>query len=172
MGTAETRCLLAGHDLLFIGNSVVRRQMYSMLDLLAGPSAHRQLSDFSSVSLPAFKATPAAEARIKRSWIWDQDNATYGYHAAQLFTIDLATGEHRSFRRQPPPPLQPSALSPRLSPLTPHPSPLSPKPARPCPRTLPPEPTPGPCPRDPAPGTLPRRAPLLQAAPRVLWRRC
>jgi len=95
MGTAETRCLLAGHDLLFIGNSVVRRQMYTMLDLLAGPSAHRQLSDFSSVSLPAFKAMPDTERRIKRSWIWDQDNATYGYHAAQLFTIDLATGEHR-----------------------------------------------------------------------------
>ena len=68
--------------------------MYTMLDLLAGPSAHRQLSDLSSVSLPAFKATPDAERRIKRSWIWDQDNATYGYHAAQLFTVDLATGEH------------------------------------------------------------------------------
>ena len=107
MGAAETRCLLAGHDLLFIGNSVVRRQMYAMLDLLAGPSAHRQLSDFSSVSLPSFKATPAAEARIKRSWIWDQDNATYGYHAAQLFTIDLATGERRTpphFDTPPPPP--------------------------------------------------------------------
>ena len=50
MSVAETRCLLAGHDLLFIGNSVVRRQMYTILDLLAGPSAHRQLSDFSSVS--------------------------------------------------------------------------------------------------------------------------
>lgn len=95
MGTAETRCLLAGHDLLFIGNSVVRRQMYTILDLLAGPSAHRQLNDFSSVSLPAFTATQGAEAHIKRSWIWDQDNATYGYHAAQLFTIDLTTGEHR-----------------------------------------------------------------------------
>ena len=95
MGTAETRCLLAGHDLLFIGNSVVRRQMYAMLDLLSGPSAHRQLPDFTSVALPSFKSTPDAERRIKRSWIWDQDNATYGYHAAQLFTIDLATGEHR-----------------------------------------------------------------------------
>ena len=55
MGAAETRCLLAGHDLLFVGNSVVRRQMYTMLDLLAGPNAHRQLTDFTSVHLPAFK---------------------------------------------------------------------------------------------------------------------
>ena len=113
MGTAEARCLLAGHDLLFIGNSVVRRQMYTILDLLAGPSAHRQLNDFSSVSLPAFKATRGAEAHIKRSWIWDQDNATYGYHAAQLFTIDLTTGEHRPplHPRRPPPPR--SAFIPR-----------------------------------------------------------
>ena len=127
MSVAETRCLLAGHDLLFIGNSVVRRQMYTILDLLAGPSAHRQLSDFSSVSLPAFTATPAAEARIKRSWIWDQDNATYGYHAAQLFTIDLATGEHPS---RPPPSSsrRPSPLTPRPSPLAPRPSPLTPHP--------------------------------------------
>ena len=35
------RKLLAGRDLMFIGNSVIRRQMYTVIDLLAGPSARR-----------------------------------------------------------------------------------------------------------------------------------
>ena len=123
MGTAEARCLLAGHDLLFIGNSVVRRQMYTILDLLAGPSAHRQLNDFSSVSLPAFKATRGAEAHIKRSWIWDQDNATYGYHAAQLFTIDLTTGEHPDPHPKPHPHPHPHPHPKPHPNLHPHPHP-------------------------------------------------
>lgn len=91
MGSGEARCLFGGKDVLFIGNSVVRRQLYTVLDVLAGPQAHRQLINFSSVHLPSFKDREAA----RRSWIWDRDNHTYGYHASQLFTIDLETGEHR-----------------------------------------------------------------------------
>ncbi len=90
LGTSEVRCLLGGKDILFVGNSVVRRQMYTVLDLLAGPRAHRQLTNFTDVQLPSHDA-----AAIARSWVWDQDNMTRGYHAAQLFTVDLATGEHR-----------------------------------------------------------------------------
>ena len=91
LGTAETRCLLRGKDLAFFGNSVVRRQMYTVLDLLAGPVAHRQLSNFTDVLLPH----PDSRA-IARSWIWDQDNMARGYHASQLFTVDLETGARSS----------------------------------------------------------------------------
>jgi hypothetical protein len=86
-GTAEARCLLSGKDLVFFGNSVVRRQMYTLLDVLAGPVAHRQLTNFTDVLLPN-----PDERSVARSWIWDQDNMTRGYHASQLFTVDLATG--------------------------------------------------------------------------------
>lgn len=44
LGTPEVRCLFAGRDVLFMGNSVTRRQMYTVLDLLAGRRAHRQRS--------------------------------------------------------------------------------------------------------------------------------
>ena len=91
LGTAEARCLLANKALLFFGNSVVRRQMYTVLDLVAGPRAHRQLTNFTDVLLPDFKD----ERATSNSWIWDQDNMTRAYHGAQLFTVDLATGEHR-----------------------------------------------------------------------------
>ncbi|KAL1519194.1 hypothetical protein AB1Y20_003454 [Prymnesium parvum] len=98
VGTAEARCLFAQTDALFIGNSVTRRQMYTVLDLLAGPAAHRQrASDLAT--LETVRSTSAAEAN--RSWIWDvasksdSDAANSGYHAAQLVTVDLATGRHR-----------------------------------------------------------------------------
>ncbi len=91
LGAGETRCLLQGKDLLFLGNSVVRRQLYTLLDLLAGPNAHRTLTNFTEVHLPSFHD----EGLIRRSFIWDQDQPEVGYHAAQLFTIDLQTGEHR-----------------------------------------------------------------------------
>ena len=92
LGPADARCLLAGKDVLFMGNSVVRRQMYTLLDLLAGPRAHRQLRDFSSVQLP----DPNVDVeKVKRSWVWDRDNETFAYHGAQLVTVDLTTGEHR-----------------------------------------------------------------------------
>lgn len=93
--TSDARCLLAGKDVLFIGNSVVRRQMYTVLELLAGPRAHRQLRNFSAAWLPDLSDTGADRAEASRSWVWDQDNSTYGYHAAQLITVDLATGDHR-----------------------------------------------------------------------------
>ena len=67
--------------------------MYTVLDLLAGPVAHRQLSNFTDVLLPH----PDSRA-IARSWIWDQDNMTRGYHASQLFTVDLETGARSSVR--------------------------------------------------------------------------
>ena len=81
---------LANKDLIFFGNSVVRRQMYTILDILAGPSAHRQLTNFTDIQLPS-----SDERAVARSWVWDQDNMTRGYHASQMFTVDLATGEHR-----------------------------------------------------------------------------
>ena len=90
IGTAEARCLLANKDLIFFGNSVVRRQMYTILDVLAGPAAHRQLTNFTDVHLPH-----PDEHAVARSWVWDQDNMTRGYHASQMFTVDLETGEHR-----------------------------------------------------------------------------
>ena len=39
--TGCARKLFAGRDVLFIGNSVIRRQMYTVIDILAGPSARR-----------------------------------------------------------------------------------------------------------------------------------
>ena len=100
-GTRDVRCLLRGKDVLFVGNSVVRRQvrtaghasrpptrrrsahvpqMYTLLDLLAGPRAHRQLRNFTSVSIPTFTDKEA----LKRSWIWDQASAAiataHGHH--------------------------------------------------------------------------------------------
>ena len=41
LSTGCARALFAGRDTLFIGNSVIRRQMYTVIDLLAGPSARR-----------------------------------------------------------------------------------------------------------------------------------
>lgn len=54
IGSSEARCLLANKNLIFFGNSVVRRQMYTLLDLLAGPAAHRQLTNFTDVDLRTF----------------------------------------------------------------------------------------------------------------------
>lgn len=72
MGTAEARCLVAGSDLFFLGNSVVRRQMYTLLDLLAANRAHRQLPDLTSIELG-----PKTDSRlINSSWVWDMD----GHH--------------------------------------------------------------------------------------------
>ena len=41
MAAECARKLLANRNLMFIGNSVIRRQMYTVIDLLAGPSARR-----------------------------------------------------------------------------------------------------------------------------------
>ena len=41
MHSGCVRQLFAGVDALFIGNSVIRRQMYTVIDLLAGPAARR-----------------------------------------------------------------------------------------------------------------------------------
>ena len=91
LGTPEARCLLAGRDLLFIGNSVVRRQMFTLLDLLAGPRAHRQVA----ADMSTLDVRNSSAAAINASWVWDKDGHENGYHSAQLFTVDLATGEHR-----------------------------------------------------------------------------
>jgi hypothetical protein len=73
--TGEARCLLSGKDILFIGNSVTRRQMFTMLDILAGPRAHRQLQNLTDVWLPEYRGEPEV---IRSSWIWDQNNDTVG----------------------------------------------------------------------------------------------
>ena len=98
-GTVEARCLFANMDVVFMGNSVTRRQMYTVLDLLAGPKTHRQRSnDLETISEVA-NATDPREANL--SWVWDvasktdSDAAKSGYHGAQLVTIDLDTGEQR-----------------------------------------------------------------------------
>ena len=91
LGTTDLRCLVGNRDLMFLGNSVVRRQMYTLLDVLAGPAAHRLLPNGTSVRLPlASEAETLATTRV-----WDKDGHADGYHAAQLVTMDLATGEHR-----------------------------------------------------------------------------
>jgi len=91
-GAGEARCLLRNKDVLFMGNSVTRRQMYTVLDLLAGPRAHRQLNNFTDVWIPEYRGDPLP---LRKSWIWDNNNHTMGYHAAQLITVDLETGDHR-----------------------------------------------------------------------------
>ena len=91
-GTKDARCLLKNKDLAFIGNSVIRRQMYSVLDLLAGKSAHRLLPNGTSIDLGSPRNT---SIDILNTRVWDQDGHANGYHAAQLFTIDLTTGAHR-----------------------------------------------------------------------------
>ena len=90
LGTADARCLVTNRDLLFLGNSVVRRQMYTLLDVLAGPSAHRLLVNGSSVKLPLRTKAATLETRV-----WDRDGHEDGYHGGQLVTVDLNTGEHR-----------------------------------------------------------------------------
>ena len=92
MGTAEARCLLSNRDVLFLGNSVVRRQMYTLLDLLAGRAAHRLLANGTGIELHAASSTADA---VLSTRLWDLDGHAHGYHAAQLFTIDLRTGRHR-----------------------------------------------------------------------------
>ena len=109
ISSPEARCLLAGRDVLFMGNSVTRRQMYTVLDLLAGSRANRQRSTgkLQTISLgdrPTLADGAGArawEAEVNESWVWDVasksnlDGASSGFHAAQLVTIDLHTGEHR-----------------------------------------------------------------------------
>jgi len=109
-GTAEARCLLAGRDLLFVGNSVMRRQMYTLLDLMAGRAAHRLLANGSSIQLGSRSDGSGSDGggsdgsgsdggyspeAIRRTRLWDLDGHAHGYHAAQLFTVDLHTGAHR-----------------------------------------------------------------------------
>jgi hypothetical protein len=105
LGTADARCLLAGRDVLFVGNSVVRRQMFTLLDILAGRAAHRLLPNGTSVDLRSqsgsvgggrsdVDANGAIASRLSTR-LWDLDGHEHGYHAAQLFTVDLTTGEHR-----------------------------------------------------------------------------
>jgi hypothetical protein len=97
-GTSHARCLLANRDLLFMGNSVVRRQMYTLLDVLAGPSAHRLLQNGSSAKLTeVLKRVPPTETETTTmaTRIWDRDGHADGYHGGQLITIDLNSGEHR-----------------------------------------------------------------------------
>ena len=60
--TSCARQLFAGRDALFIGNSVIRRQMFTLVDLLAGPSVHlsspqRQPSSSASTSASASDLT-------------------------------------------------------------------------------------------------------------------
>ena len=91
-GAGEARCLLGDRDVLFLGNSVVRRQMYTVLDLLAGRAAHRLRPDGEAIRLSPENASADA---VRGSRLWDLDGHAHAYHAAQLFTIDLTTGEHR-----------------------------------------------------------------------------
>ena len=69
-GTKDARCLLKNKDLAFIGNSVIRRQMYSVLDLLAGKSAHRLLPNGTSVDLGGPRNT---SIDILNTRVWDQE---------------------------------------------------------------------------------------------------
>ena len=125
--TGCARRLFSGRDALFIGNSVIRRQMYTVLDLLAGPAARRlqgstefvpklghrdsfPLSDpllmsqhgvlnpkTTQSALPGGASRWSREALV-RTRMWDRDGDPDAYHAAQLVTIDLDTGEHRFAR--------------------------------------------------------------------------
>ena len=118
--TACARELFAGRDALFIGNSVVRRQMYTLVDLLAGPAA-RRLHQNREIMPTAFHADngvltdtalqkqegvlsprvsqvqggPWSETTLAPTRLWDRDGDPNAYHAAQLVTLDLQTGEHR-----------------------------------------------------------------------------
>ena len=96
-GTAAARCLFAGRDVLAIGNSVMRRQVFTLLDVLAGPEAHRLLADGTTVSVSPEGGEPRLTPRalMESTRLWDRDGHENGYHAAQLITIDLATGAHR-----------------------------------------------------------------------------
>ena len=97
-GTAEVRCLFADRDVLFIGNSVMRRQVFTLLDLLAGPAAHRlSVNGGETVNVSTADGTPAMAPSelLSSTRLWDLDGHEHGYHAAQLLTIDLATGAHR-----------------------------------------------------------------------------
>ena len=70
-GSAEARCLFAGRDVLFMGNSVTRRQMYTVLDLLSGPHAHRQASTGKLASLLLTPGTTLDHELVNESWVWD-----------------------------------------------------------------------------------------------------
>lgn len=131
MAAGCARKLLAGRDLLFIGNSVIRRQMYTVLDILAGPMARRLVhagkrkgvrevvpfalaeADSGTLDDPALLTQegvlnprveqasgggPWSQASIRTTRMWDRDGEPNAYHAAQLVTMDLETGEHRFHR--------------------------------------------------------------------------
>lgn len=96
--TAEVRCLFADRDVLFVGNSVMRRQVFTLLDMLAGPAAHRlSVNGGEAVNVSTADGTPAMAPSelLSNTRLWDLDGHEHGYHAAQLLTIDLATGAHR-----------------------------------------------------------------------------
>ncbi|KAL3892548.1 MAG: hypothetical protein SGPRY_015026, partial [Prymnesium sp.] len=96
LGTREARCVWGGTDAVFLGNSVARRQMYTLLELLAGEKANRQHPTTLATIGPS-----RSREQTEGSWIWDvasksdADAASSGFHAAQLITIDLSTGKHR-----------------------------------------------------------------------------
>ena len=94
----QVRCLFAGRDVLFIGNSVMRRQVFTLLDVLAGPAAQRlSVNGGETVNVSTSDGTPAMAPSelLSNTRLWDLDGHEHGYHAAQLLTIDLATGAHR-----------------------------------------------------------------------------
>ena len=140
-GTRDVRCLLRGKDVLFVGNSVVRRQVRTaghvsrpptrrrsaprvadvhiarpsrgpprpppaaQLHLGLDPDLYRQGGAQAVVDLgpgersnsngarPPSMPRPSELRRTAASFA--QDNSTFGYHSAQLFTVDLATGDHK-----------------------------------------------------------------------------
>ena len=121
MHSGCVRQLFAGVDALFIGNSVIRRQMYTVIDLLAGPAARRlqgtleivptplSTPDLGVLTDPALRTqegilnvkvrqqqgTAWRREALRRTRMWDRDGEQNAYHAAQLVTVDLHTGEQR-----------------------------------------------------------------------------
>ena len=110
--TACVRGMFEGVDALFIGNSVIRRQMFTVLDVLAGPAARRLLRNgteavpkltvhdsyrLSDPLLMYQQGIIAKQARLEPllgggwsadrlqgSRMWDRDSEPDAYHAAQV----------------------------------------------------------------------------------------
>lgn len=86
VGTTEARCLLADRDLFFLGNSVVRRQLYTVLDLLAGRAAWRSLPNGTNVPVAGGGVSQplTPDEMLHSTRIRDEEGHLRGYHAAQV----------------------------------------------------------------------------------------
>ena len=78
--------MLSGKHVLFLGNSVVRRHMWSLVDVLGGPNATRRRRN------AAIEGSTLAYDRAAVDRADAMLDYTVGSHSGQLVIVDTATG--------------------------------------------------------------------------------